>query len=69
MVMGKRIKKYIINLSFVVVLIAITLSLLFKDQEIEDIIIYIKKANPVLLFIGFLLLLIFIFCEGLVIYY
>ncbi len=61
----KKNKKPIKNLPFIIIFIAITFFVVLKDINIGDIIIYLKTANLTYIFLGALLALTFVACEGL----
>lgn len=65
----KEYRSYIFNGIFLIVLFAVTLYMIFKDQEIDTIFSYIKLANPIYLLAGFLLMLIFVCSESVIINY
>lgn len=52
------------SLIFMIVLIAITFFLLFKDTSLKSIIPVITKSNPLFLVIGLFLMIVFISCEA-----
>lgn len=62
-------KKYIFNVLFLIVLIAGTAYFLLKDQEISDIVKYIKQCNPFYILLGFLFVMIFVSFESVIIHY
>lgn len=62
-------KKYIFNVLFLIVLMAGTGYFLLKDQEITEIIKYIKQADKFYLLIGFFLVMIYVSFESVIIYY
>jgi len=71
--MGKFIKKekfnnYYWSLIFMIMLIAITFYLLFKDVSLTSLTSVIKTVNPIYLYIAFSMMLLFIAFEAYVIY-
>lgn len=62
-------KKYIFNVLFLIVLMAGTGYFLLKDQEITEIIKYIKQADKKYLLLGFCLVMIYVSFESVIIHY
>ncbi|MDE6209137.1 MAG: flippase-like domain-containing protein [Lachnospiraceae bacterium] len=62
-------KKYIYNVLFLIVLMAGTGYFLLKDQEITEIIKYIKQADKGYLLLGFCLVIIYVSFESIIIHY
>lgn len=62
-------KKYIFNVLFLIILIAGTGYFLLRDQEITDIIRYIKQADKGYLMLGFGFVMIFVSFESVIIHY
>ncbi len=62
-------KKYIFNVLFLIVLAAGTAYFLLKDQEISDIIKYIKQCNLFYIILGLIFVLIFVSFESVIIHY
>lgn len=62
-------KKYIFNVLFLIILIAGTGYFLLRDQEITDIIKYIKQADKRYLLLGFALVMVFVSFESVIIHY
>ena len=60
--------KNLINIALMVILLVITISVIFKDNEVEDIIAVLKEGNPVYVFAGLLTILVSWACESLIIY-
>lgn len=64
-----RLKTYVLNAVFLLILIGATLYVIFKDQEIEDVIHYIRLADNTYLFFGMLMMLLFVCSESVIIHY
>ncbi len=60
--------KNFFNIAFMVVLLAITIYVIFKDNEVEDIIAVLKEGNPIYVLLGIATILISWACESLIIY-
>ena len=61
-------KSNFFNIAFMVVLLAITIYVIFKDNEVEDIIAVLKEGNPLYIFIGLIIIFASWACESLIIY-
>ncbi|MBQ4068963.1 MAG: flippase-like domain-containing protein [Lachnospiraceae bacterium] len=68
-VMLKKYGSYIFNAIFIIVLSAVTVYMIFKDEEMDTIFSYITLANPIYLIIGFLMMLTFVCSESVIINY
>lgn len=62
-------KKNIFNTIFFLLIVGITFYLLLKDQEIPLIVDSIRRANIVYLLLGFAAVIVFVYCEAVIIYY
>ena len=62
-------KKYLLNGAFLIALMVGTFYFVLKDQEIDQLFVYISKAKPGWLLLGLGLLLIYISFESVVIHY
>lgn len=62
-------KKYLLNGIFLITLMAGTLYFVLKDQEIDQLFVYISQANPLWLLLGLVFVLIFISFESIIIHY
>lgn len=60
--------KNLINIAFMVVLLTLTIYMIFKDNEVEDIINVLKEGNPVYIVLGLATILISWSCESAIIY-
>lgn len=65
--MSKR--KSIFNLVFLLVVFAITFYSVFKGEDIEGLLEIMKTANPHWLLLGVFAVVIFIWCESIIIFY
>ncbi len=63
------LRKVLFNGAVLAVLMGLTAYLVFSKQELSDIVAYISEANPWWLLGGALLLLVFVTCESLIMYY
>lgn len=66
---GSKLKTYIINVIFVVILFYATIHVIFKDQELDDVLHYINYADNSYLYIGILMMLLFVCSESVIIHY
>lgn len=64
-----RFKTYLLNVIFLILLFIATLYVIFKDQEIEDVLRYIKLSNNNYLFLGIVMMLLFVCSESVIIHY
>lgn len=62
-------KKNLINIVVLLALIAATLFLLLKDQELDELLDCIKSANKIWLLIGLILIILFVCFESIIIHY
>ena len=62
-------KKYLLNGLFLIALIGGTFYFLLKDQEFDMLLKYISEANALWLFVGLLLMLVFVSFESIIIHY
>lgn len=62
-------KKYLLNGMFLIVLMVGTLYFVLKDQEIDQLFVYISKANPLWLLVGLALVLVYVSFESVIIHY
>ncbi len=62
-------KKYLLNGIFLIALMAGTLYFVLKDQEIDQLFVYISNANPLWLLVGLALVLIYVSFESVIIHY
>ena len=60
----KTIKKIIRNVVFFILLIVITFVVIFKDQDMNQLLDIIKSANKFYIFLGFLVMLLSFFMEA-----
>lgn len=60
--------KNLINIAFMVVLLILTIYMIFKDNEVEDIINVLKEGNPIYIVLGLATILISWACESAIIY-
>lgn len=65
--MNNKYKNFI-NIGVMGILLAITIYVIFKDNEVEDIIAVIKDGNPGYVILGILTILVSWACESLIIY-
>ncbi len=61
--------KYVLNGVFLIALFLLTIYVIFKDQEIDDILKYMKLADNRYLFAGVVMTLIYICSESVIIHY
>ena len=62
-------KKYLLNGVFLIALMAGTLYFVLKDQEIDQLFVYISQAKPQWLLLGLAFVLIYISFESVIIHY
>ena len=62
-------KKYLLNGVFLIALMAGTLYFVLKDQEIDQLFVYISQAKPQWLLLGLVFVLIYISFESVIIHY
>lgn len=62
-------KKYLLNGAFLIALMTGTLYFVLKDQEIDQLFVYISKAKPAWLLLGLGFLLVYISFESVIIHY
>ena len=62
-------KKYLLNGLFLIALIGGTFYFLLRDQEFDMLLKYISEANALWLFVGLLLMLVFVSFESIIIHY
>lgn len=60
----KTIKKFIRNIIFFILLIVLTFWIIFKDQDINQLLNIIKSANKSYILLGFFVMLLSFFCEA-----
>ena len=65
----KKNLKFIVQILFLVALLGVTFFQLLKGEELSDIWTTIKLANPGYLLLGVAMVLIFVGCEAVIIYY
>ncbi len=67
--MSKKTRKIFFNATFLIALITLTIWAIFKDQDLGVIIHSLSKIPPGYLLAGFGLVLLFLFCEAVIIKY
>lgn len=65
----KKYKKSILEILFLVLLVAFTFYALFRDQELDEILTILQTANPFYLGVGVILVIIFVCSESVIIHY
>lgn len=66
---NKIIRKVLLNVLFIAILLCLTAYLVLSKQELPQIWHYMRKANPVWLLGGVLLLTVFVCCESVILYH
>lgn len=67
--LNSKLKSYVLNFFFVIVLFIATFYYIFREQNINEIINYIKEANVFYIILSMLMVLMFVCGEAIIIYY
>lgn len=62
-------KKSIFNVAFLILVFLLTIYYIFKGQDLEEVVSYIRNSNPVFWGTGVILVVLFILSESVIIFY
>lgn len=64
-----KLKKNVLNIAFLLLLLALTIWLIFRDQDIEPILAILESVSPIYIIIGLILVVCYVCGESVIIKY